>query len=308
MLEYCSSGCVKCFNTDLRCKLILQQKVRTATGFRYLFSQRREKIMAMNKTALITGASSGIGKALAQEFARNDYNLVIIAEKAGELTGTRQELEEKFHVEITDIPMDLTYEQSVQEIYEHLQDRNIQIDVLVNNAGVGQREKFHETDISKDIKIIRLNIEALVRLTKLFVKDMVSRGEGKILNLGSIAGFQPGPLLAVYHASKAFIVSFSEAISNELEGTGVTVTALCPGPTDTNFFSRADMENTRILEEGTVMEPEEVARAGYEAMMDGETIIIPGMKNKALTFTRRLIPKSMQANMNKKNYEVKEEV
>lgn len=261
----------------------------------------------MQKTALITGASSGIGKALAREFARNNYHLVIVAEKAEELSMAKQELSSEFSVEVTDMPKDLTREQAPQEIYDQLHSQGVRIDVLVNDAGVGQREKFHESDINKDVYIVRLNIEALIRLTKLFVKDMVARGNGKILNVGSVAGFQPGPMLAVYHASKAFVVSFSEAISDELEDTGVSVTALCPGPTDTNFASRADMENARIFQSGQVMEPEEVAQAGYKAVMNGERAVIPGISNKALTFTRRLIPKSMQANLNKKFYEVKEE-
>lgn len=246
----------------------------------------------MKQTALITGASSGIGNALAHEFARNDFNIVIIAEEQDGLIRTENELKDNYNVEVTGIAKNLADEKAPREVYDQMIQQDIQIDVLVNNAGVGQREKFHETDIEKDINIIRLNIEALVRLTKLFVKDMVTRGEGKILNVGSVAGFQPGPLLAVYHASKAFVVSFSEAIADELEDTGVSVTVLCPGPTDTNFFERADMENARILQDGMVMDPEEVARSGFKSLMKDERIVIPGMSNKILTFTRRLIPKS----------------
>lgn len=261
----------------------------------------------MNQTALITGASSGIGKALANQFAENDYDLVVVAEKASELSKAAGEFRNNYDVEVKEIHKDLTEENAPSEIYNQLRGEDIQIDVLVNNAGVGQKEKFHETDIEKDIRIIRLNIGALVRLTKLFLRDMVDRGEGKILNLGSVAGFQPGPLLTVYHSSKAFVNSFSEALSEELEGTGVTVTVLCPGPTDTEFFNKADMENARILEDGIVMEPGKVAKIGYDALMDEERIIIPGMSNKMLTFTRRLIPKSLQASIHKKLYEVKEE-
>lgn len=261
----------------------------------------------MNQTVLITGASSGIGKALANQFVEKNFNLVIVAEDADELSEAAGEFRNNYEVKVTEIPKNLTNEKAPAEVYNQLRSQEIQVNVLVNNAGVGQREKFHETDIEKDIRIIRLNIEALIRLTKLFIRDMVDRGEGKILNLGSVAGFQPGPLLAVYHASKAFVNSFSEAINEELEGTGVSVTVLCPGPTDTEFFDKADMENARILKDGIVMEPEEVARIGYEALMDEERIIIPGMSNKMLTFTRRLIPKSVQASINKKFYEVKEE-
>lgn len=258
-------------------------------------------------TALITGASSGIGKALAHKFAEHNYNLVLVAEMATELSRAAQELREKYPVEIVEMPKNLTDEQAPREIYDNLSRRNIEVDILVNNAGVGQKEKFHESDIEKDIYMIRLDIEALLRLTKLFVKDMVSRGSGKILNLGSITGFHPGPLLAVYNASKAFVISFSEALADELEDTGVTVTVLCPGPTDTNFFNRADMENARILQDGVVMKPDKVAEIGYKALIEGERVVVPGMSNKILTFARRLMPKSTQATLNRKLYEVKEE-
>lgn len=261
----------------------------------------------MSKTALITGASSGIGKALANQFAENNYDLVVVAENGSKLSEAAGEFRNNYKVKVKEITKDLAKEDAPAELYNQIRGENIQIDVLVNNAGVGQKEKFHETDIEKDIRIIRLNIEALVRLTKLFLRDMVDRGEGKILNLGSVAGFQPGPLLAVYHSSKAFVNSFSEALNDELKDTGVTITVLCPGPTDTEFFDKADMENARILEDGIVMEPEEVAEIGYEALMEEERIIIPGMSNKVLTFTRRLIPKSLQASIHKKLYEVKEE-
>ena len=174
-------------------------------------------------------------------------------------------------------------------------------------AGRDSREKFHASDLTHDLEIIHLNIEAVVRLTKLFIGDMVDRGSGRILNLGSVAGFQPGPLLAVYHASKAFVVSFSEAVADELEGTGVTMTVLCPGPTDTEFFRRADMENARILEDGIVMDADEVARIGYEATIKGERVVIPGLSNRVMTFSRRLIPQSMQSKFHHKMYEVKDE-
>lgn len=159
----------------------------------------------MNKIALITGASSGIGEALSHQFAKNNFNLVVVAEGRNKLADVAQELRNKYSVEVTEISKNLAEEDAPSEVYNQLDDLNIQVNVLVNNAGVGQKEKFHETDIEKDINIIRLNIEALVRMTKLFMRDMVARGSGKILNLGSVAGFQPGPLLAVYHASKAFV-------------------------------------------------------------------------------------------------------
>ena len=261
----------------------------------------------MNQTALITGASSGIGSALAHEFARHKYNIAAVAEDASSLNATARELRALYPIDVIEIHENLINENAPQRVYDKLKGQAIQIDVLVNNAGVGQKEKFHESNIEKDIYIVRLNVEAMMRLTKLFLRDMVNRGDGKVLNLSSVAGFQPGPLLAVYHASKAFVVSFSEAIMDELKDTGVNVTVLCPGPTDTNFFDRADMENARILKEGIIMEPGEVARIGFDALMENERIVIPGLSNKLLTFSRRFMPKSAQAALNKKFYEVKEE-
>ncbi len=260
----------------------------------------------MKQNALITGASSGIGKSLAHTFAKNNYDLIIVAERSEELLQTARELRDQYSVEVIEIPKNLTDENAPYELYSQLQEQKIQVDVLVNNAGEGQKEEFHNSDINKDIYILRLNVEALLRLTKLFIRDMVDRNKGKILNVGSVASFQPGPLLAVYHASKAFVLSFSEAISKELKDTDVTVTVLCPGPTDTKFFKKADMENARILEDGIVMDPDEVAQAGFDALMNDERVIIPGFSNKLLTFTRRLIPKSLQASLHEKFYEVKE--
>lgn len=261
----------------------------------------------METTALITGASSGIGKALARVFAQHGYRLVVVAEDGRGLTEVAQELRNKYSIDVVEVHKNLVNEHAPQEIYDQLNEQGIEVDVLVNNAGVGQKELFHETDIEKDLYIIRLNIEALVRLTKMFLKDMTARGRGKILNLGSVAGFQPGPMMAVYHASKAFILSFSESIADELEGTGVSITVLCPGPTDTHFFERADMENARILSDATVMDPDEVARTGYRAMIEGKRLVIPGLNNKVLTFSRRFMPKALQASLNRKFYEEEKE-
>lgn len=258
-------------------------------------------------TALVTGASSGIGKALAWQFAEHGYELVLVAQNEALLQEVATEIERQHGRKAMILARDLTDERAPAEIYEALRVRGIQIDVLVNDAGVGQRELFHETGIDKDVEIVRLNVEALLRLTKLFVGDMVARGSGRILNLGSVAGFQPGPLLAVYHASKAFVVSFSEALRDEVKDKGVVVTVLCPGPTDTGFFERADMEDARILHDGIVMEPEKVAAVAYDALMADEGVVIPGVSNKVMTFTRRLIPNSLQASINRKFYEVKTE-
>jgi len=261
--------------------------------------------MNENKTALVTGASSGIGLALARRFAAGGFNLVLSAPEKSALQEAADSISKDHPVSITTIARDLTRENAADDLYREVHDLGIRIDLLVNNAGIGQRGKFHESPLEKDIAIIRLNVEALVRLTKKFLPEMVQRGSGRVLNVGSIAGFQPGPLLAIYHATKAFVVSFSEAIATELADTGVTVTCLCPGPVDTNFDVEADMENSRAFQSSLVMEPDQVADAAYEATLSGQRIIIPGIANKALTFGRRFLPEEAQAKANQKLYEDK---
>lgn len=262
----------------------------------------------MSKYALITGASTGIGKALAFEFARDGYDLVLVSSNWEELLHAAQEVKairEGIQVEV--IAKDLAAPNSPHELFDELKGRGIVIDSLVNDAGVGKRGEFVGSSLESDIEIVRLNVEALIRLTKLFLPLMLERNEGGILNVGSIAGFQPGPFLAVYHASKAFIVSFTEALAEELKDSRIRITCLCPGPTATHFFSRAEMESARIVQHGNVMTPQEVAEAGYRAFMDGERVFIPGLINKTVTFMRRVMPRALQAKINKKMYEAVEE-
>jgi short-subunit dehydrogenase len=192
---------------------------------------------------------------------------------------------------------------AAQEIFDHLQQENVTVEILVNNAGQGFRGKFWQIPIQQDVSMIRLNIEAVLRLTKLLLPPMLQRGRGRILNTASIAGFEPGPLLAVYHASKAFVLSWSEALATELEDTAITVTALCPGATDTDFFPKADMLGTRAFQGQNLMAPQDVAKAGYEALIKGELFVVPGGMNKALVASRRLLSESAQAKINQKFYE-----
>ena len=179
----------------------------------------------------------------------------------------------------------------------------MRVDILVNNAGHGQKGKFWEIPIERDLSILRLNVEAPLRLTKLFLKPMLARGGGRILNVASVAGFEAGPNFAVYHASKAFVLSWSEALAEELENTNITLTALCPGPTDTDFFEKADMVDTRAFQKANLMPPQPVAEAGYKGLMSGDRIVVPGAMNKAMVFSRRFLPKAAQAKMNEALYE-----
>lgn len=260
----------------------------------------------MSKEAvLITGASSGIGEALARRFAAQGFSLVLVAANEAELKTVALRLSSEFHVPVQAIAQDLREEGAPEEIFLQITESGQKIEILVNNAGIGHRGKFWEIPFGKQISILRVNIEAVIRMTRIFLPPMLERGSGKILNTASVAGFEPGPSLAVYHASKAFVLSFSEALATELENTGVTVTALCPGATDTAFFAKADMLSTRVYQEVKLMPPEEVAEAGYKSLMAGERLVVTGAANKALVFKRRLTTEEFQAKANETLYEEK---
>ena len=201
------------------------------------------------------------------------------------------------------IAKNLELPESAQEIFDEVSAENLPVEILVNNAGHGFRGKWWELSIEQDISMVQLNIEAPLRLTKLFLQPMLARGRGSILNTASIAGFEPGPLLAVYHATKAFVLSWSEALAIELSGTPITVTALCPGATDTDFFIKAQMIETRAFQKWNVMAPQEVAKAGYEGLMNRELFVVPGGVNKAMVAARRVLSESVQAKFNKMLYE-----
>lgn len=256
-----------------------------------------------SERALITGASSGIGLHLAREFARHGHPLVLVAPVESELREIAANLAEQHQVDVHIIATDLERDGAAQQIYDELSRHVIDVHILVNNAGHGYLGKSWEISIERDISMVRLNIEAPLRLTKLFLRPMLQREHGRILNTASVAGFEPGPLLNVYHSTKAFLVSWSEALAVELEGTGVTVTALCPGPTDTDFFPKAGMLGTRIFQKGKVSAPQDVARAGYEALMKGELFVIPGLSNKMLVTSRRILTEHAQAKLTQKFYE-----
>ncbi len=224
----------------------------------------------MNKTALITGASGGIGYEFAKIAAANHLNLVLIARSENKLQQLKNELESKYSISVLIIAKDLSLDNAANEVINELNSHSINIDYLVNNAGFGGYGNFVERDINKDLNMIDLNIKALVKLTHLLLPQMIERKSGKILNVASTAGFMPGPNMATYFATKAFVVSFSQAIAKELENTGVTVTALCPGPVDTGFISAGDLEGSKLFKNSD--SPEKVAQIGFDAMMNDELI------------------------------------
>jgi short-subunit dehydrogenase len=230
------------------------------------------------KTALITGASGGIGAELARVHAEHSGDLVVVARRREKLESLKAELEAGHGVTVHVLPKDLARPQAPQEIYDEVRALGVTVDYLVNNAGFGLRGFFHKQDWAVNEAMIQVNILALAALTRLFVPDMVARHSGRILNLGSMAGFVPGPLNAVYYASKAFVLSFSEAIANELHHTGVTVTVLCPGPTASEFTRTAQMSDVNLTR--TLASARRVAEAGYEAMLRGKTVLVPGLANK----------------------------
>jgi uncharacterized protein len=245
--------------------------------------------------ALITGASSGIGYELTKQFAKNGYNMVIVARSQDRLDEIARDWTSKYGVKVMPLAKDLFDPAAPQEIYDEVKRWGIQVNALVNDAGQGVYGFFHETDLQKELDIIQLNITAMVSLTKLFIKDMVANKDGKILNLASMVSKMPSPLMAVYSATKAFIYNFSESLVNELENTGVTITALLPGATATDFFHKANAENTVTYQDGDLSDPEDVAADGYSAMMSGHSRIISGFRNKLSMMMSNLTPDSALA-------------
>jgi len=253
--------------------------------------------------ALVTGGTSGIGYELAKLLAKDGFNLVIAARNQGELSLVSKEFTKQYGIEVITISKDLFNPESAFELYDEIQSKNITIDILVNDAGQGQYGEFIDTDIRKELSIINLNISSLVVLTKLFLKDMVKKGSGKILNLSSVASKAPGPWQSVYHGTKAFVQSFTEAVRSEVKDSGVTVTALLPGATATDFFYKADMLDSKIVKDGKLGSAEDVAKDGYKALMDGDDMVISGFKNKAQVAMGNITPDAKLADKMKKQQE-----
>jgi uncharacterized protein len=241
--------------------------------------------------ALITGASSGIGLDLAKLMAPG-FDLIITARNQTDLEKIGQELEAAYANHVHVIPADLAKPDAPRQIFSEIERRGLHVDVLVNNAGFGAYGAFAESDLQNELDMIQVNISALTSLAKMALPGMLARKGGRIMNVASTAGFQPGPLMAVYYATKAYVIMFSEAIANEVKGSGVTVTCFCPGATATNFAGRARMEESRLFKMGA-MRSEVVARAGYKGMMAGKGMVVPGVINKTLAISVRFSPRKL---------------
>lgn len=251
----------------------------------------------MANTVLITGASSGIGEELAKLFASEGYNLVLVARSGDKLHALADALQREYGVVAWVCARDLTVKGAADEVHAFTRDRGIGVDILVNNAGFGDFGAFASSDKSKQLRMVELNVTALVDLTHCYLADMVAEGGGRIMNVASIAAFQPGPLMAVYYATKAFVLSFSEALSVELKGTGVTVTALCPGPTRTGFEDAADLETSGLFRNMPVATAKQVVDFGYRALMRGKTVAIHGLRNNLTVLGAKLAPRALVRNI-----------
>ena len=242
-------------------------------------------------SALITGASSGIGRELAKLFAHDRHNLVLVARNRDALAALAKEIEAANGISTKIIAKDLSNSEAPREIFEEVNREGIVVSVLVNCAGFGTSGAFSEVDWVKESDMIQVNLTALTHLTKLFLDGMLQRHDGKIMNVASTAAFEAGPYMSVYHATKAYVLHFTEALSYELRNSGITATALCPGPTKTGFQETATIAESRLFK-GSAMDSETVARSGYRGLMAGKRLVIPGLRNQLSIFALRLLPRS----------------
>lgn len=260
----------------------------------------------MEGNTLITGASAGIGLALAREFAHNGDNVVLVARREEKLQETAERFEREHDVTAHIVVLDLAVPEAPERLYEIVRERDLRVDVLVNNVGIGTQGRFVDIDLQRERDQLRLNVVTPTVLAKLFGREMADRGDGGILNVSSSAAFQPGPYMAVYYASKAYLLSLSEALYEEFRAEGVTVTALCPGPVPTEFQERAGNTDAPIgQEEGLIRWQcvDAVARAGYEGLMNGRAVVIPGLDYKFFERLTRVTPRPLRrrlaANLNR---------
>jgi len=251
-------------------------------------------------TALITGASSGIGLELAKVHASKGGNLVLVARNLSKLNALKTELESTYKVKVYTISKDLSANNAAKEVYDETSEQKIQVDYLINNAGFGDFGLFAELDWNKQWQMINLNITTLTHFTKLYLQDMVKRGNGKIMNVASTAAFQSGPTMAVYYATKAYVLSFSEAVNNEVSNKGVTVTTLCPGATESGFQAAAAMEESNLVKGKKLPSSKAVALYGYAAMLKGKAVAIHGFMNYLLANSVRFMPRALVVKVTRK--------
>jgi uncharacterized protein len=248
---------------------------------------------SLPQTALLTGASGGIGYELAKLFAKDRYNLVLVARSGEKLNQLANELQTQHGIRVSVVPVDLAEPAAPRFLFDQLRRERIHVDILVNNAGFGVFGEFSQMPEAEILDQIQLNITALTRLTRLFLAPMIERGAGRIMNVASTAAFQPGPLMAVYYASKAYVLSFSEALANEVRRSGVTVCCFCPGATNTGFAKRAGLEGSRLFKQIGAMNVAAVASDGYRGMMAGRTLVISGMHNWLVAESVRFAPRKL---------------
>lgn len=245
------------------------------------------------KTVVITGASGGIGRELSERYAKKGYDLFLLSRDERKLQRVKETLEEDYGIRVGYFPIDLAKPGSAKQAFEEMQNRGLQVDLLINNAGFGLVGKFLETNAQREMDMIHLNITTLVELTKYVLPQMKQRGSGHIVNIASIAGFFPGPYMAVYYATKSFVVSFSEAISEELKSTGVSITCICPGPTISGFQKEAEMGQLRLLRFNNVMTAPKVADLTIKAIEKRRVIVAIGLYNKLMIFLPRITPRAL---------------
>jgi len=253
--------------------------------------------MSHRRTAMITGASSGFGAEFARLFARDGFDLVLVARSGAKMEEQAQLLDELFGGTTIVLPKDLSRAHAVGELVDDLVRRGVTIDVLVNNAGFAQYGPFAEAEPAELIDMLEVNVVALTELTRALLPGMVERGWGRIVNLGSVGSFAPAPMTGAYAATKAFVLSFSLALTEELKGTGVTVTALCPGPTATGFQARAEMADSKLIAGRRLDSADEVVRAGYRAMRNGRPFLVTGAKSRLFAFGSRFLPRTTAAKL-----------
>lgn len=251
------------------------------------------------ETVLITGASSGIGMGLAKLFAADGSDLVLVARREDRLNELAEELKSEHGIEVHVLPKDLSKKTSPNEIFNHLKKEKIEIDVLVNNAGFGSRGMVSELDTDLQVDMVQVNAAALTHLTSLFLPGIIERGQGGILNVGSLAGFQPGPNLAVYFATKAYVLSFTEALAEEISNPNIKISCFAPGPVKTEFGEKSDLEDS-LLFKLSLMDLEPAVKAGYEGFRKGKTIVIPGLKQQIVPFLNRFTPRLIVRKIAKK--------